>query len=385
MLYAGSEVGIFASFDDGDDWQPLQLNLPVTSVRDLVIHRDDLVIGTHGRSFWILDDVTPLRQMSDEVTNADVFLFAPQTAVRWRWNRNTDTPLPPEEPVGQNPPDGAIIDYTLKASSGPVALEIYDFQNRLVRRYSSEDKPDLTETELEKEINVPTYWVRQPHILSAAPGMHRFVWDLRYAPPKALEHDYPISAIVHNTPRVPRGALVLPGDYTVKLSAAGKTYSQKLTVIMDPRVTTPRAGLEEELSATLRLQELMSEDYEAVMGLRNIQQQLLEAEQKTPQALMHDLHEFGQKLAALDGEPRRRSRGTASVSLSALNGQLAEVLEVIQGSDNAPTQTALRAVKWLDKAVSDQLSAFQRMKDTDLVNLNEKMRAQGLAPLELKK
>ncbi|MBV8898002.1 MAG: glycoside hydrolase, partial [Acidobacteriaceae bacterium] len=126
LLYAGTETGVFISFDDGDDWQPLQMNLPVTSVRDLVIHENDLVIGTHGRSFWILDDITPLRQMSQQVVDADAFLFAPGRAVRWRWNRNTDTPLPPEEPVGQNPPDGAIVDYALQADSGPVTLEIFN-------------------------------------------------------------------------------------------------------------------------------------------------------------------------------------------------------------------------------------------------------------------
>ena len=385
LLYAGTEVGVFISFNNGDNWQALQMNLPITSVRDLVIHEDDLVIGTHGRSFWILDDVTPLRQVSDEVTSADAFLFAPEKAIRWRWNRNTDTPLPPEAPAGQNPPDGAIIDYTLKSTSAPVTLEIYDSQNRLVRRYSSEDTPDVTEGELEKELNVPTYWVRMPRVLSAAGGMHRFVWDLRYAPPKALEHEYPISAIIHDTPRVPRGALVLPGEYTVKLTAEGKTYSQKLTVVMDPRVITPRAGLEEQLSASLRLEELMGNDYDAVIELRSLQKQLLAAEQKASEALTRDLHEFGDKLAALEGQSGRRRRGAASISLSTLNGQLAQVLDVIQGSENAPTQTALAAVKRLEGAVSDQLSAFRRMKDTDLVSLNQKLRLQGLPPLEIKR
>ncbi len=160
LLFAATEIGVFVSLDDGDHWQSLQMNLPVTSVRDLVIHQNDLVAGTHGRSFWILDDITPLRQASTTDAPPGDRLFAPEEAIRWRWNRNTDTPLPPEVPAGKNPPDGAIIDYSTGASSGPVTLEIYDSKNQLVRRYSSEDKPGPTEAELQRELNVPTYWIR---------------------------------------------------------------------------------------------------------------------------------------------------------------------------------------------------------------------------------
>jgi photosystem II stability/assembly factor-like uncharacterized protein len=320
LLFAGTEIGVFVSFDDGDDWQPLQLNLPVTSVRDLVIHGDDLVVGTHGRSFWILDDVTPLRQLTTEITGAKAHLFAPEKAVRWRWNRNTDTPLPPEEPVGQNPPDGAIIDYSIREGSGPVALEIYDSQDKLVRRYSSEDKPEITEAQLEKELNVPTYWLRPPHILSASAGMHRFVWDLRYTPPKAAQHEYPISAIYKDTPRDPRGALVLPGEYTIKLSVAAETYSQPLQVIMDPRVKTPAEGLQQQLALSLKLTEMMNRSYDSLMQVRAAVGKSSDAESKW----------------------------------SALHRDAAQVFEVVQGSDNAPTSQAAAAVTELEKRF-DQL------------------------------
>src|SRR6185369_11512628 len=127
LLFAGSERAVYVSFDDGANWQPLRLNMPATSIRDLVVHRDDIVVGTHGRSFWILDDITPLRQIDASVASSDAFLFAPQTAVRIQRNVNTDTPLPPEEPAGQNPPDGAIINYYLKQdASEPVVLEVFD-------------------------------------------------------------------------------------------------------------------------------------------------------------------------------------------------------------------------------------------------------------------
>ncbi|HVI08080.1 MAG TPA: glycoside hydrolase, partial [Candidatus Binatia bacterium] len=203
LLFAGTETTVYVSFDDGDNWQPLQLNLPHTSMRDLTIHGDDLVVGTHGRSFWVLDDITPLRQINPEMASAAVTLFAPQEAVRFRWNRNTDTPLPPEVPAGKNPPDGAIIDYYLSAASAkPVTLEILDGQNHLVRRYSSTDQPEPLD-KIAASNPIPMYWVRLAQILSGAAGMHRFVWDLHYPEPETLHREFPISAIVHDTPQLP--------------------------------------------------------------------------------------------------------------------------------------------------------------------------------------
>src|ERR1700736_3812532 len=183
LLFAGTEGSVFVSFDDGDNWQPLQLNLPHTSMRDLAIHSDDLIVGTHGRSFWILDDITPLRQMSAEIAKVSVTLYKPQEAIRFRWNRNTDTPLPPDIPAGKNPPDGAILDYYLAGpSSKPVTLEILDADNHLVRRYASTDKPEPME-KIAATNPIPMYWVRPQQTLSAASGMHRFVWDVHCPPP----------------------------------------------------------------------------------------------------------------------------------------------------------------------------------------------------------
>ncbi|MDT7690296.1 MAG: hypothetical protein QOE46_3055, partial [Acidobacteriota bacterium] len=245
LLFAGSERAVYVSFNDGDEWQPLRLNMPATSIRDLVIHRDDIVVGTHGRSFWILDDITPLRQIEAKTAN-DSFLFAPQTAYRIQRNVNTDTPLPPEEPAGQNPPDGAIINYYLKSdSTSPVVLEIFDRAGKLVRRFRSDDTPAPVD---EKELNVPTYWIRPPQILPARAGMQRFVWDLHYPEPKALSHEYPISAIYRDTPRSPLGPSVMPGEYTVKLTVEGRTLARPLKVEIDPRIKTPRAGLEQQFA-----------------------------------------------------------------------------------------------------------------------------------------
>ncbi len=342
LLFAATEIGVFVSFDDGNNWQPLQMNLPVTSVRDLVVHGDDLVIGTHGRSFWILDDITPLRQATIDAEQQPTHLFAPERAVRWRWNRGTDTPLPPEIPAGENPPDGAIIDFNLSDSSGPVALDILNASGEVVRHYSSDDKPPATEARLEKVLAVPTYWVRPWRALPGDPGMHRFVWDLRYEPPKALEHQYPISAIYRNTPRDPRGALVLPGKYVVKLTAGGRTYSQPLTVIMDPRVKTPAAGLQQQLTLLRDLSGMMQQDYASVAEVRG-------AAQKT--ATTEEVH------AAIE---------KANHVLTELNSRLSRVYEVIEGSDNAPTATAAAAVARLKAELAGQLQNWDKFKRSRL-------------------
>jgi photosystem II stability/assembly factor-like uncharacterized protein len=290
LLFAGSERAVWVSFNDGDDWEPLRLNMPATSIRDLTIHEDDLVAGTHGRSFWILDDITPLRQASAAIANSDAHLFKPQTAMRVRWNKNTDTPLPPEEPAGQNPPDGAILYYYLKNASDSIVIEVLDAAGKLVRHYSSADQGEPPE----KDLNVPTYWIRPPQIPPAAAGMHRFVWDLRYTPPDALRGGYPMTAIDHNTPREPRGPIALPGEYTVKLTVDGKSFTQPLTVKMDPRVKTPPAGLKQQFDLAMKVVELMSR--------------------------------------------------TKSPDKARLNGELSRVLEAIEGADAAPTPQMVAAV-----------------------------------------
>jgi len=232
LLYAGTEVAVYVSFNDGDDWQPLRLNMPATSIRDLVVHDEDLVVGTHGRSFWILDDVSPLREVSAEIAASDAHLFAPRPTWRFPRNTNTDTPLPPEEPGGKNPPDGAILYYYLKAApSAPIALDILDAGDKVVRHFSSDDKP----TPPDPQLNVPTYWLRPFQPLVATPGMHRFVWDLHAAAAPGGGRGGPaISAIYHDTP-VAEGQWMPAGNYTVKLTVNGQSYTQPLVVKADPR------------------------------------------------------------------------------------------------------------------------------------------------------
>jgi photosystem II stability/assembly factor-like uncharacterized protein len=218
LLFAGSETAVYVSFDDGDHWQSLRLNMPATSIRDLVIKDDDLVIGTHGRSFWILDNITPLRQITADLAKSEAIFYQPQNPYRVRWNIYTDTPVPQEEAAGQNPPDGAIFDYFLKEKAqGEITLEIFDASGKSVRKFSSNDKPYKI-----PEVNIPLYWIRPQQILSAEAGSQRFVWDMHYKP---LDEpaSYPISATYMDTAPDPTSPWVLAGNYTAKMTVNGKT------------------------------------------------------------------------------------------------------------------------------------------------------------------
>ncbi|MEP7184518.1 MAG: hypothetical protein ABI767_01665 [Rhodanobacter sp.] len=261
LLIAGTERAVWFSADDGDHWQSLQLNLPKTSMRDLVIHDNDVVLGTHGRSFWILDDITPLRQLAAAEAAAPAYLYKPEVAYQIARNTYSDMPMPPEIPAGQNPPSGAILDYYLKtAPSGPVILEIYNAAGKLVRRYASTDELKSVNP---VELTVRPMWIRPPRVLPATAGMHRWVWDLHYPSPAALRQ-YPEGAIPHDTPMSPLGPLALPGRYTVTLSVDGHTYTQALTVRMDPRIKTPMAGLTQQFDLAMQLAQDMDQAHTAL-------------------------------------------------------------------------------------------------------------------------
>jgi hypothetical protein len=234
LLFAGSEQAVYFSIDEGENWQSLRSNMPATSIRDLVIHEDDVVIGTHGRSFWIMDNITPLRSMAQALSQKQSFLFPPALATRVRYNMFSDTPLPPEEPAGQNPPDGAILDYWIGNPAAEVILEIIDKEGGVVRSYSSKDKAEHIDT---VSIPHPTYWIRPAQILLATPGHHRFIWDLHYADPKGSDRQFAISAIYHNTPSGPKGPFVHPGKYKVRLTVDGHVQEQEINIRLDPRVT----------------------------------------------------------------------------------------------------------------------------------------------------
>jgi len=280
MLYAGTVNAVWVSFDRGDHWQSLQLNLPATVVSDMTVHENDLVISTYGRGFWILDDVSPLRQVRAAMAaNAPAFLFKSSPASRARWDNTQDTPLPPEMKVGANPPEGAIIDYYLTTpAEGVVTLSISEASGATIREYTSvAPRPDTTMA------NVPEYWLAPPMVLPTSAGMHRVNWDLRYPDPPTLNYgyggtlldyrEYTLSwhALPGQTPRTTLvGPMVLPGAYTAKLTVNGRTYTQPIEVVPDPRVpATPAA-----LAAQFRLQQRMVAGITATYEAFNFIQQL---------------------------------------------------------------------------------------------------------------
>ena len=394
LLFAGTERTVYVSWDDGDHWQSLQMNLPPTSIRDLVVHHDDLVVGTHGRSFWILDNITPLRQFSPEVANAPAHLYAPQLTYRVRRNNNTDTPLPPEEPAGQNPPDGALIDYWLNsAASGVVTLEIVDASSgRVVRHFSSADKPEPVNA---KEFNVPMYWVRPARTLSAKAGMHRFLWDLTYPAPEVLTRDYPISAIYHDTPLYPLGATVLPGQYTLILTVNRKQYTQPLEIRMDPRVKTSPEDLRRQFELDQKIADALHKDYEALQQVRSLRAQLRSLAGQGPAknaklaAIAKTAAELEAKAAPIEGEEGDYGARFLSTpegrSLSRLNGGLNALVSALDSADAAPTTQQSAMFGELEKALEEQLSAWAQLKSKDIPELNDKLKKAGLPLIDLQK
>jgi photosystem II stability/assembly factor-like uncharacterized protein len=386
LLFAGTERAVYVSFNDGDDWQPLRLNMPATSIRDLVIHEDDIVVGTHGRSFWILDDITPLRQINAQVASSMAFLFEPQLATRVQRNVNTDTPLPPEEPAGQNPPDGAIINYYLGSDiSGPVTLEVFDGSGKLVRRFASTDQPEPVN---DKDYDVPTYWFRPPQILNAKSGMRRFVWDLRYPPPRVTPRVYPISAIYKDTPPYPVGPFVTPGKYTIKLTAGGRTLTEPLNVRIDPRVKTSRAGLDQQFKLSMQAYEGMEQSREALDGIRKLRAQVKELRARAGQGAVADaLLSLDQKMAALETDSDARPAGgagnTGETNLTRVNASLGSLLDLLQSADAAPTTQAVTASAELQRKLSELLSRWNEIKGREVKTINEQLRQAGLPALSI--
>ncbi|HLZ86059.1 MAG TPA: hypothetical protein VKQ52_02410, partial [Puia sp.] len=368
LLMAGSERCVYISFDDGAGWQPLRLNMPATSIRDLVFKDADVVVGTHGRSFWILDDIAPLRQLS-AAARADAVLYKPEPAIRVRWDMNTDTPLPQEEPAGENPPDGAIIDYYLQANATtPVTLDIMDATGRLVRHYSSADTlytiPD---------VNIPQYWIRPQQVLSAHAGPHRFCWDLHYQPLN-VPASYPISAVYGNTAPVATSPWVMPGAYTLKLSVNGKAYTQQLMVRMDPRVKTPASALQQQYTLAMEAYKGRQRAMTALERVRRLRTHIATALSSASGDRTTALQQLDAKAAALEGNARR-GRGMPAAadngakSFSQLQNDYAAVFGILEEADLPPTVQAEAALQATAQAAHSAETAFTALQH-EAVTLN---------------
>ena len=381
LLYAATENAVWMSIDDGDHWDSLQLNLPHTSMRDLAIHDQDLIVATHGRGFWILDDVSPLRQFPAGTPAGDALLLAPATAVRVARDTNTDTPIPPDEPTGRNPPQGAVIDYYLgtpHAKSPVVTLDILDAAGKAVRHVASTAAPEFTADELEREL-IPLYWLRPAQPPSAAPGMHRWVWDLRYETPRTAQRGFPIAAVPGDTPSEPEGPLAVPGRYKVRLTIDGHHWEQPLTVVPDPRLPADTDALAAQLALEQPLAAALDQSTVALLTIRSLRAQLKDrnAGPAVPAAAALD-----KSLAALldGGAPQPGAEPEPGVER--VNGNLAALYAQINGVDAAPTATQTAAV---DKTLRQWPPLEQRsatLFGADLTAVNAALRQAHLAPLE---
>jgi len=324
LLYCGTENTVYVSFDDGDHWQSLRLNLPTTSIRDLVVHGRDLVIGTYGRGFWILDDMAPLRQLARAAAPNRTRLFTPSPALRLHPDLNADTPFPPEVPHEPNPPAGAVLYYYLPQAAAQVSISILDAQGQTVQTLQGTPSAELEAFAAEPQ-TVPDYWKQPLRPLPIAAGMHRAVWDLRYALPGHPRLSLPMTAVDHDTPPAPRGPMVAPGTYQVRLTVDGATYTQLVSVRPDPREPHAAADLP---------------------PLNRLQLEILQALRRADSAAMVMASEHDPRLAALQGSAGRgrggRGGGSGAPSLASTQAQLLGLLNLLESpADAAPTGAQL--------------------------------------------
>ena len=387
LLYAGTVTSVWVSFDRGDHWQSLQLNLPATVVSDLTVHDNDLAISTYGRGLWILDDVSPLRQARAALaSNAPAFLFRPSRASRARWDNTQDTPLPPEMVVGENPPEGAILDYYLAApASGTVTLTIHDASGGLIREYSSVAQPPDTTMP-----NVPEYWLAPPVVLPTTTGMHRVAWDLRYPDPPTLNYGYSGTALDyreytlswHAIPgRTPRttmvGPMVLPGTYTVKLTVDGRSYTQPVTVVPDPRVTIAASALAAEFRLQQRMVAGIAATYLAVNHIQSLRAALAI---RTAEAANNAAGaQIATAVKALDAALATFETGPTGLGVA--HRDLGRRLNDLLVGDVEPTPSVIAGVDRPCKAIDAALDGLRRLEATSVAELNATLASAGLAVL----
>jgi photosystem II stability/assembly factor-like uncharacterized protein len=388
LVYAGTETGVYVSFDGGDNWQSLQFNLPTTSVRDLNVHGSDLVVATYGRGLWILDDLTPLRQVGAEMTSGNAYLFKPATAVRARWDNHPDTPLSADLPAGENPPDGAIIYYYQKHTAKRVTLEIRDSQGNVVSRYSN------TFPASDKRLrNVPDYWFEGPTMLSNSEGLNRVVWDMQWPAPNALTYNFrgrhidyteytlPDHAIPGKTPiDQPSGPLVVPGRYDVVLQVNDQTYRQPLIVTLDHRVHVSQADLEAQLDVARMIDAWMDRSYHSYNEVGALRAALAvdqKALQGNPQS-----KELSDALRALDKELSEIQDGTSTApGFGAINRDVARFVTMIQSGDIRPAKSIIENANPSCVALKNDLARWRKINGETLPALNQILKQNKIALL----
>ena len=374
LLFAATETAVWVSFNDGDQWEPLRQNMPATSIRDIVIKDNDLVIGTHGRSFWIMDNMNALRDLAKINSAPSTHLYSPGFAYRVHWNTYPDTPMPQEEPAGQNPPDGATIDYTLDADKSTlVKLEILDEKGKILRTFTSADKPyDIP------KVNIPLYWIRPQQILSSQKGTHRFIWDL-HTQPLNLPPTYSISAVYGQTAPNPTSPWVMPGLYTLKLTVDGKSYTKLLTVKMDPRVKTPVSELQKQFT-------LSDQCYSEYKKLSDQSEILDKIQDQLKNRLPLAKGALGDSLKSIQDDINKMSAGnpkTKSESMASLKATFLNLMNLMQDSDMPVTLQVSKAIDLSELKFGSFTKEYEKLVQIRIKNLNKQLSEGHLEGIQL--
>jgi hypothetical protein len=370
---------VWVSYDDGDHWQSLRINMPAISVRDLQLKDDskcmcsDLIAGTHGRGFWILDDVTPLRAMATRRDSKTSYLVKPATAVRMRFANNDPTPWPPEVPAGENPPPGAILNYFLASNAKEVKIEVLDAKGKAIRTYSSTDSVLAPDPGLEPEAynrvcmrnpnaphcSVPLYWAAPNIALSATAGMHRFIWDMRYDPIQGMTSESEANAVPHRTYFAATAPFAPPGTYTVRFTADGTTSAQPLTLVLDPRVKTPPAAMATIATLTRELYDNAQTVHAAYMDARRMSDRLTAASDAEVKSMVDSI-------APPPTRAVRRGFGAQTVTtptLQSVQTALMAAAMSMQAADVAPTARQIAAVEQARAQFKEVMARWQKLQD----------------------
>ena len=384
LLFAGTETSVYVSFDDGDHWQSLQLNLPASSMRDFAFHGSDLIVGTHGRSIWVLDGIATLRQITSQTASEPAHLFKPDVAVRMRPGSANGTPLPFDVAYANNPEDGALIDYYLKSTAqGPVTLEILDASGSVVRRYASTDESRPVDP---ARLNIPAYWVKPTPVLAGSAGMHRWVWDLHY-PPAAGGRGR--GAGGGGGFGGGGGTWALPGDYTVKLTVNGQSYTQPLTVKMDPRVKVSQADLQKQFDTARAVAALQPQVQQRLGQAAALRSGIGKLMSQAPENVKSALRDLSKKIDAVAGaQPIIDAEGfpppvTEHTSLLSISGELQRVAQSVNAGDAAPTDNALKALGEAQQTFTAASAKWDELKNSDVAQVNTLLKQNNLPELSV--
>lgn len=377
LLYAGTELGIYVSFDQGDHWQPLQLNLPVASIRDMQVHGNDLIVATHGRAFWILDDMTPLRQAAETAKTSSAWLYKPAKTVRIDNDGFLGTPLPPEEPAAKNPPAGAVIDYGIQSPAKKVTLEILDSNGKVVRHFSSSDPvPPMPQM-----APIAERWFPTPQRLLVTPGMHRFLWDLSQGSSDLGNGSVDVAGDEEDAPKGPR---VAPGMYQVRLTVDGKSFTQPLEIVMDPRSSATPAVLQQQQEVGLRIYADTLRSRQAMAEIESVQKRLTDMQPQLAQhaELAASAKQVEQAIAQIVGG--NGGQGNAKTDgLRAANTGLTSAMRVVESGDRTIPSQAMELYQQSSQAMNQRVQQWQKLKKTEIEQLNQQLQKAKMTPLQV--